>query len=90
MDVASTRSANVEAPGSRHVNARVVVERALERDGLISRRIHATVPPRVEYTLTPLGHSLDEVVAQIRHWAYAHMDEIEAARTQYDGKAPTT
>jgi len=58
--------------------------RFLERDGLVSRTIYASVPPRVEYCLTPLGASLSERIAAIRSWAYAHMDDIEAARSQFD------
>jgi DNA-binding HxlR family transcriptional regulator len=58
--------------------------RALERDGLVHRRIYASVPPKVEYSLTPLGETLSGVVAGIRTWAYRHMDEIELARTAFD------
>jgi DNA-binding HxlR family transcriptional regulator len=59
--------------------------RALERDGLVCRRVYAEVPPRVEYSLTPLGMSLAEVVAAVRGWAYGHTEEIEAARAEFDG-----
>lgn len=58
--------------------------RALERDGLVRRRVYAEVPPRVEYSLTPLGASLAEVVAAVRVWAYGHMEEVEEARTDFD------
>ncbi|MGD9695657.1 MAG: winged helix-turn-helix transcriptional regulator [Thermoleophilia bacterium] len=58
--------------------------RALERDGLVHRRVYPTIPPRVEYTLTPLGRSLEDAIAVVRRWAYAHMDEIAAARDDYD------
>jgi DNA-binding HxlR family transcriptional regulator len=57
--------------------------RALERDGLLRREVFATVPARVEYTLTPLGHELAGVIAGIRVWAYRHMDEIDEARARY-------
>jgi DNA-binding HxlR family transcriptional regulator len=60
--------------------------RGMERDGLISRTIYAEVPPRVEYALTPLGEGLTKVVANIRLWAYDHMDEIDTAREEYDQK----
>jgi DNA-binding HxlR family transcriptional regulator len=60
--------------------------RILERDGLVSRRIHASVPPKVEYSLTPLGVDMTGVIAQIRTWAYAHMDDIEQARAEYDAR----
>ena len=58
--------------------------RALERDGLVDRHVHATVPPRVDYTLTELGASLAEAIGTIRTWAYDHVDEVEAARGRYD------
>jgi len=58
--------------------------RGLERDGLVSRYVYATVPPRVDYSLTPLGISLADPIAIIRSWAYKHMDEIGAAREMYD------
>lgn len=58
--------------------------RELERDGLVARHVYASVPPKVEYSLTPLGESLGGVVAAIRRWAYDHMPEIESAREAYD------
>ncbi len=58
--------------------------RGLERDGLISRKAHPTVPVTVEYTLTPLGHSLGEAVSVIRGWTYSHIAEIEQARRHFD------
>jgi DNA-binding HxlR family transcriptional regulator len=65
--------------------------RGLERDGLVTRTVYPTVPVTVEYRLTDLGRSLGETVSAIRTWAYAHMDEIEAARRHYDAtdRAPT-
>jgi DNA-binding HxlR family transcriptional regulator len=58
--------------------------RGLERDGLVERRVYPVVPPRVEYTLTPLGQGLAGTVSALRAWAYAHMDEIDAARGAFD------
>jgi DNA-binding HxlR family transcriptional regulator len=58
--------------------------RGLERDGLVVRTVYPTVPVTVEYRLTDLGVSLGETVGAIRRWAYANMDEIEAARERYD------
>lgn len=58
--------------------------RGLERDGLLTRTVYPTVPVTVEYRLTGLGLSLAETVSAIRRWAYANMDEIEAARERYD------
>jgi len=61
--------------------------RVLEREGLVRRQVFASVPPRVEYALTPLGRSLSGPIAEIRAWAYGHMDEIERARADFDGRA---
>lgn len=58
--------------------------RALERDGLVARRAYATIPPKVEYSLTPLGESLEDAIAVVREWAYTHMDGIAASRQAYD------
>lgn len=58
--------------------------RQLERDGLVTRRVHAVVPPRVEYELTPLGESLGEAVCGIWLWVEAHSDDVERSRRSYD------
>jgi DNA-binding HxlR family transcriptional regulator len=58
--------------------------RHLERDGVVRRDVIPTVPITVTYTLTPLGQSLGAAVATMRTWAYDHMDEIVAARNDYD------
>jgi DNA-binding HxlR family transcriptional regulator len=63
--------------------------RALERDGLVTRRVHASVPPRVDYKLTAIGVSLGESVCGIWLWVDAHMDKLERARLAYDQKART-
>lgn len=60
--------------------------RELERLGLISRRIYAEVPPRVEYSLTPLGRSLVKVVDELRHWTDTHTGDMLAARQRYEQK----
>lgn len=60
--------------------------RLLERDGLVHREVYASVPPRVEYSLTPLGQGLAGRIARIREWAYAHMADIETARTDFDAR----
>ncbi|WP_052313859.1 winged helix-turn-helix transcriptional regulator [Nocardia thailandica] len=54
--------------------------RALEHDGFVERTAYPTIPPRVEYTLTELGHSLREPIAALREWIEAHIDDVEAAR----------
>lgn len=58
--------------------------RQLERDGLVTRRVHATVPPRVDYRLTPMGEKLGEAVCGIWLWVGAHSDKILLARRKYD------
>ena len=61
--------------------------RQLERDGLVTRRVHAAVPPRVDYKLTPLGESLGESVCGLWMWVGKHMREVERARRAYDRKS---
>ena len=56
--------------------------RELEADGYVTRTVHAAVPPRVEYALTPLGHSLHALLAQVRDWAEVHINEVLAARAR--------
>lgn len=58
--------------------------RTLERDGLVTRRAYAEIPPRVEYALTPLGLTLCDPLAAIRDWAETHIHEIIAARERHD------
>ena len=58
--------------------------RRLERDGLVTRTVTPSVPVRVEYDLTALGHDLAPVLGAIKLWAEAHMDEVVAARDAYD------
>jgi DNA-binding HxlR family transcriptional regulator len=58
--------------------------RGLERDGLVTRTVYPTVPPRVEYALTPLGRSLLRPVNALGDWALAHKDQIAKAQHRYD------
>lgn len=58
--------------------------RTLERDGLVSRTVTASVPVRVDYELTPLGHELFPVMLAIKDWAETHMDRVFEARTRFD------
>ncbi len=66
--------------------------RKLERDGLVARTVTASVPPRVDYELTALGHSLLPVQRAIKTWAETHIDTIHGARVRYDadGGRPET
>src|SRR6202163_4676827 len=58
--------------------------RGLERDGLVTRTVFPTVPPRVDYELTKLGRSLLEPVNGLSLWAADHQTEIEDARARFD------
>lgn len=58
--------------------------RRLERNGLVSRRVLATSPVAVEYSLTSLGHSLQAPFAAIYQWATEHQGAIEKAQRRYD------
>ena len=60
--------------------------RSLERNGLVERRAYATVPPRVEYTLTRLGHTLSETLEALQEWSVAHVEEILRARKLMDAR----
>lgn len=60
--------------------------RGLERDGLVTRTVHAQVPPRVDYALTELGRSLLGVVTALTAWATSHIDDVAAARSAYDAR----
>jgi DNA-binding HxlR family transcriptional regulator len=61
-----------------------VTLRGLERDGLVRRTMYPEVPPRVEYTLTPLGKTLREIVRALVDWSGAHLLEVDAARARFD------
>ena len=58
--------------------------RGLERDGLVTRVVSPTIPPRVDYELTPLGQSLQGPVAAVGAWAIEHQDEVRRSRSAYD------
>ncbi|MGC1213462.1 MAG: helix-turn-helix domain-containing protein [Micromonospora sp.] len=60
--------------------------RGLERDGIVTRTLHAGVPPRVDYALTDLGRSLIDLVAGLETWAMRHLAEVEAAQARYDAR----
>jgi DNA-binding HxlR family transcriptional regulator len=61
--------------------------RGLERDGLVTRTVYPTTPPRVDYQLTELGGTLWEAVEPLSSWARAHVNEILASRTRFDQDA---
>ncbi|GBQ26990.1 helix-turn-helix transcriptional regulator [Gluconacetobacter azotocaptans] len=62
--------------------------RGLERDGMVTRTVYPTIPPRVEYALTAQGHSLREPVQALGQWALDHMDDIDAAQAAFDARQP--
>ena len=57
--------------------------RQLERDGLVTRRVHPVIPPHVDYTITPLGHDLGEAVCGIWEWVEANAEAMERARQSF-------
>jgi DNA-binding HxlR family transcriptional regulator len=73
----------------RGISPKVLTQalRSLERDGLITRRVYASVPPKVEYTLTPLGRTLISLVDGIREWAETHIEAVLEAQQTFDQQA---
>ncbi len=63
--------------------------RGLERDGLVTRTVFPTIPPRVDYELTKLGRGLWMPVEALGKWAHDHQAEIEAARQKFDQRNDT-
>ena len=59
--------------------------RGLERDGLVTRTVFPTIPPRVDYALTPLGRDLLTPVSALGAWAIRNQPKIARAREQFDG-----
>ncbi|MEZ4301325.1 MAG: helix-turn-helix domain-containing protein [Polyangiaceae bacterium] len=60
--------------------------RGLERDGLVTRTVIPTIPPRVDYALTPIGETLLEPVRALVAWSQEHRLEIQAARQRFDAR----
>ena len=60
--------------------------RGLERDGLLTRTVYPTTPPRVDYELTPLGSTLWKALEPFANWARANAKEIMAARMEFDAR----
>ena len=60
--------------------------RELERDGLIERHMQPTVPPRVDYSLTPLGESFIEPLQSMLSWGAKHQERITIIRLAYDAE----
>jgi DNA-binding HxlR family transcriptional regulator len=60
--------------------------RELERDGLVTRTVYPTIPPRVEYELTKLGRTLYEPLASVAKWVRENKPTIDAARKAFDAR----
>ena len=60
--------------------------RGLERDGLVTRTVFPTIPPRVDYELTDLGRGLSQPVQALGHWAMQHQEQIEQSRSRFDSR----
>jgi len=58
--------------------------RGLERDGLVTRTVTPSIPPRVDYELTKLGQSLQQPVGELARWAIDHLTEIQASQQRFD------
>ncbi|GAA2876185.1 putative transcriptional regulator [Actinoplanes cyaneus] len=76
----------------RRVTPKVLAEtlRSMERDGLITRSAYDENPPRVEYSLTPLGHSLLKLLDAARSWCTEHMGDLVAARAAFTARPAAT
>jgi DNA-binding HxlR family transcriptional regulator len=62
--------------------------RQLERDGFVTRTQYPTIPPRVEYELTSLGHRVAGLLSAVRDWAQDNLVEVLTARALYDASRP--
>jgi len=58
--------------------------KGLERDGLVTRTLYPTIPPRVDYELTKLGRSLLTPITELGDWASQNRQKIQSAREKYD------
>ncbi len=72
---------NIEGISQRMLTLTV---RGLERDGLVTRTQHETIPPRVDYELTPLGQTLLEPISALASWADEHRTSIQQSRDRFD------
>ncbi|GAA3232705.1 helix-turn-helix domain-containing protein [Actinocorallia longicatena] len=62
--------------------------RNLERDGLLTRTVHPTVPPKVEYEATPMALELYEAMLTLTNWSLRHSSCVAVARAEYDARTP--
>lgn len=61
--------------------------RGLERDGIVVRKVYASVPPKVEYSLTDLGQTLVPILEAIGHWSESNIEDVLKARIDYDARS---
>jgi DNA-binding HxlR family transcriptional regulator len=61
--------------------------RSLERDGLVTRTVYPTIPPRVDYAVTDLGRDVADLLTAVRLWSEEHINDVLAAREDYDERA---
>ena len=64
-----------------------LVLKKLERDGLVNRNYHQTIPPKVEYSLSKMGKSFHEPASALGTWALDNLERIDQARAKYDTAA---
>lgn len=74
----------------RGISQKVLTEtlRGLERDGIVNRKVYASVPPKVEYSLTPLGRSLGGLVESVREWAETNIEAVLDSQKAHDSALP--
>jgi DNA-binding HxlR family transcriptional regulator len=95
LDLLYLLAAGIRRHGQLHghllVSKKVLSDalRALERDGLVHRRVFAERPVRVEYSLTPLGRSLTGPLFALYEWAEQHLDAVATARADHDRRHGT-
>jgi DNA-binding HxlR family transcriptional regulator len=75
----------------RGISQKVLIEtlRGLERDGIVKRKVYASVPPKVEYSLTPLGRSLTGLLESVRSWAETHIEAVLESQKTHDSARPS-
>jgi len=61
--------------------------RGLERDGVVARTVYASVPPKVEYSLTRLGRTLVHILEEIRKWSELNIEDVLKARDDFDSRS---
>ena len=61
--------------------------RQMERNGLVSRKVHAVIPPKVEYQRTELGHSLGPVICGLWNWVEQNSEKLVAARALFEAQS---